>query len=167
MKTQNEQWKAIAECNGEYYISDHGRIKSFKYGKERILKQAIQSTGYLAVAICYPVGKKKSQTIHKLVALAFIQNLNNKLEVNHKDGNKTNNHVDNLEWLTHQENMQHARSSGLCENNRIAVSKPVIDILTKKQYNSLTEACREINEPYDRHAMRHHKNSPRQRFFYL
>jgi len=164
MNTQPEQWKAIAECNGEYYISDHGRVKSYRFGKERIMKQArcgLLGNQYLAVVI------KKTVKVHRLVALAFVPNIDNKPQVNHKDGNKLNNSADNLEWVTASENHQHAWDTGLNESKRLAISKPVIDIVTNKKYSSLTEACIEINEPYNRHKLRNWKSSPLQRFFYI
>ena len=173
MNTQHEIWKAIAECNGEYSISNHGQVKSYKDGRERILKPYLVGylgNQYLAIGICTN-GKRKNQKIHKLIALAFIPNPCNKLTVNHKDGNKTNNHIDNLEWATHKENINHAWQNGLCESNRNSISirksKPVIDILTNKKYDSLTKACIDTNESYNCHALRYRYNSKLQRFFYL
>jgi hypothetical protein len=168
MGTQIEEWKAIAECNGIYYISNHGRVKSFKYGKERILKPyltGVPGNQYFSVEV------NKKIKVHRLVAVAFIENPHNKPQVNHKDGNKLNNDIDNLEWVTHQENQQHAWGNGLCEYTRLVTikrrSKPVIDVITGRKYDSLKLACIDINEPYSRHASRHRINSPRQRFFYL
>jgi hypothetical protein len=169
MKTQKEQWKAIAECNGEYHISDYGRVKSYKRGKERILKPVLlgrPGNQYLAIGICIN-GKLKMHKIHRLVALEFISNPENKPQVNHKDGNKLNNHIGNLEWMTNQENQQHAWDSGLKETIRLAASKPVVDVATGKKYDSLKLACQYINEPYGRHHQRHYIKSPLQRFFFV
>lgn len=166
MKTQNEQWKAIAECNGEYHISDQGRAKSYKCGKERILKPILSGeSGYLRIRI--RGGKQEMYSIHRLVAETFVPNPDKKPQVNHKDGNKLNNHVSNLEWTTSKENLQHAWKNGLCESIRLASSKPVIDIITNKKYDSLTLACEDIGESYNCHALRYRHNSKLQRFFYI
>jgi len=175
MNTQ-EIWKPVAECNGEYYVSSWGRVKSFKFGKERILKERMQGAGlkYPVVSLCIRLTIHQFK-IHKLVALAFIPNPDNKPQVNHKDGNKTNNHINNLEWVTHQENVQHAWDTGLFEGKRLAISKavsqaqskPVIDIVTSKKYDSLKLACLESGENYWTQASRIFHNSKRQRFFYL
>lgn len=170
MKTHTENWMVIAECNSIYHISDHGQVKSYKRGKERILKPTLTSNGYAAVKICAN-GKRKIHKIHRLVALAFIPNPEQKGDVNHKDGNKANNHVDNLEWNTRKENVNHAWQTGLCESKRLATierkSKPVIDVVTGTKYKSLINACQDINEPYSRHLMRIFQKSQNQRFFYI
>ncbi|RDU21928.1 NUMOD4 domain-containing protein [Anaerosacchariphilus polymeriproducens] len=115
-----EIWKDIEGYKGSYQVSNIGRIKSLKRVimrsdgkeqtiKERILKPLVHTNGYLLVAL-YDNGKQKNMLIHRLVALTFIDNQENKQEVNHKDGNKTNNHINNLEWNTSSENKQHAYS---------------------------------------------------------
>lgn len=93
-----EIWKNIEGFEGLYQISNYGNVKSLKYGKERILKPRKDKDGYLRVGL-YINGKGKDYTIHRLVALYFI--LNNdlfKTQINHKDENKENNNVNNLEW---------------------------------------------------------------------
>ena len=175
MNTQQEIWKAVADSNGEYHISSHGRVKSYKCGKERILKPSLIGNGYPAINIWQNTKKSKCRTIHKLVALAFIPKPDNKTQVNHKDGNKLNNHIDNLEWVTQQENIQHAWDNGLYENKRLAIasanrkarSKPVVDIVTGNKYDSLKLACQDIDDCYNKHLSRIFLKSKRQRFFYL
>lgn len=170
MNTQ-EIWKPIAECNGEYYVSSWGRVKSFKFGKERILKFGLIGNGYPMIQICYANKKPKCEIIHKLVAILFIPNPDNKPQINHKDGNKLNNHIDNLEWVTAKENTNHAWRTGLFESKRLAIiksqSKPVVDIVTGNKYDSLKSACQDIDEPYGLHQKRICAKSKRQRFFYL
>jgi len=104
---EGELWK---EFNG-YHVSNFGRVKSFKYKKPRILKPRI-SLDYLRVELCFD-GKHKLFSVHRLVALAFIPNPENKPEVNHIDGNKLNNHISNLEWVTASENTRHSVDTGL------------------------------------------------------
>jgi len=91
-----------------YAVTTEGHVLSFKYGKRRTLKPTPDSHGYLTVS----VGGKLLR-IHRLVALAFLPNPDDKEQVNHKDGNKMNNHRDNLEWCTSGENLKHALDTGL------------------------------------------------------
>lgn len=91
-----EIWKEI-ENYPNYQISNLGRVKSFWYGKEKILKNCKDRGGYLQVLLCKE-GKIKHYLIHRLVAQAFIPNPNNLPQVNHKDENPKNNCVENLEW---------------------------------------------------------------------
>lgn len=109
-------WKTIIVNNKEtnYSISDNGEVKNNKTNK--ILKQQIQN-GYCHCTLS--IDKKgKRFRIHRLVAEAFIPNLDNKEYVNHIDGDRQNNCVNNLEWATPAENTQHAFSSGLTGSNR-------------------------------------------------
>ena len=92
-----EIFKDIEEYEGLYQISNLGRVKSLKYGKERILKPAKDKKGYLYVCL-YKQGKMKIYRVHRLVAQAFIPNPNNLPQVNHKDEDKTNNASSNLEF---------------------------------------------------------------------
>jgi hypothetical protein len=98
--------KTIAE-HPNYSISTDGTVRNIH--TRRVLKQDM-SRRYPSVRL----GKSsKSHSVHRLVASAFIPNPTNKAQVNHKDGVKTNNHVDNLEWMTASENMKHAVDTGL------------------------------------------------------
>lgn len=99
-----EIWKDIQGYEGLYQVSNLGRVKRVTTG--RILKGGKDKYGYLIVNLYkYSVGSIK--TIHRLVAEAFIPNPENKPQVNHVDENKTNNSLDNLEWMTAKENTNH------------------------------------------------------------
>lgn len=94
----NEQWRDIAGYEGMYQVSDLGRVRSLKYGKVRVLRPGKNNNGYLRVNLKID-GSRKNFSIHRLVAQAFIPNYDeSKNQVNHKDENKENNRVNNLEW---------------------------------------------------------------------
>ena len=99
----NEVWKDILGYEGLYQVSDKGRVKSIGYGKERILKPANNGRGYLLVGLCKN-NEKKHFLVHRIVAQAFIPNPNNLPEVNHRDENKENNRVENLEFCDRKYN---------------------------------------------------------------
>ena len=106
-----EIWKDIENYENLYQISNLGRIKSLCFNKIKILKPH-NNRGYYDVTL-YKNGKHKQHKIHRLVASAFLINNEQKTCVNHKDGNKTNNNVDNLEWVTPKENVIHAYKNNL------------------------------------------------------
>ena len=101
-----EHWKAVVGYECLYHVSNLGRVKSLNYnhtGTERILKTSKISSGYLKVTLCKD-GHVKTLKVHRLVADAFIPNPNNLETVNHKDEDKTNNSVANLEWMSKKDN---------------------------------------------------------------
>lgn len=109
-----EKWRDIVGWEGIYQISNCGRLKSFKKACEGYLISNKNKNGdYFAVVLSAKHKKIKSTRMHRLVAIAFIPNPFNKPQINHKDGNKQNNNVFNLEWCTAAENMQHALALGL------------------------------------------------------
>lgn len=113
---QEEIWKDIKGYEGFYQVSNLGKVRSFPrrgtYKTIYILKPRKTHKGYLQV-ILTKNNKPKSFSIHRLVAKTFISNLNNYPQVNHIDGNKLNNCVDNLEWCTNEHNMKEACRLGL------------------------------------------------------
>jgi mRNA-degrading endonuclease HigB of HigAB toxin-antitoxin module len=105
-----EIWKNVVGFEGVFIVSNLGRIMRLKcrFAKEdRLLRPHISKRGYYVYNLCYK-GKNKICNIHRLVAQAFIPNPENKREVNHKDSNKLNNDISNLEWATPKENSMHA-----------------------------------------------------------
>lgn len=103
-----ETWKEVPK-NSDYLVSDTGKIRK----KSSMVEHSTRySKGYEIVDL-YKNGKRKTVRVHRLVAEAFIPNNDNKPEVNHIDGNKHNNNVDNLEWVTKKENCRHAWNNNL------------------------------------------------------
>ncbi len=94
-----------------YYITKDGQCFNKKTGK--FLKGQITKNGYLSYQLTFPSGDKKRFYAHRLVAQAFLEKMEDKNEVNHKDGNKLNNYIDNLEWVNSSENKKHAIENGL------------------------------------------------------
>lgn len=94
-----------------YWITDDGVVISI--GRGKILKEFINKKGYCQILLPKDNGEKQTYRVHRLVAESFIPNIENKPHVNHKDGNKQNNHYTNLEWCTNQENQDHSWKNGL------------------------------------------------------
>ena len=123
-----EIWRDIPGYEGFYQVSNFGEVKSvdakwscmhngkqiFKYRVGRKLKQFPNSRDYLRVGLT----KNNRQFVHRLVAQSFIDNPNNKPHINHKDGNPQNNRFDNLEWVTHQENLKYYWDNFANESHR-------------------------------------------------
>lgn len=103
-----EIWRNIEGYYGKYQVSTWGRVRNAETGK--VLKPYRNRKGYLKIGLL-EIGNKipKKHRINRLVAKAFIDNPNNLPQVNHKDGNKENNSVTNLEWVTDNENKKHAK----------------------------------------------------------
>lgn len=123
-----EIWKKIKETNYRYSISTYGNVKKEfeiiersnkrkQIIKEKIIKPIPNTCGYLKVRCSIDSCKIKNIYIHTLVAKYFIKNIDNKPQVNHIDGNKTNNNVDNLEWVSAKENIKHAWKLGLSKSH--------------------------------------------------
>lgn len=144
---ENEEWKDIpsefVDGNKNYKISNYGRFK-FVNGK---ISNGHKLGDYLVISIKY-----KSYRIHRLIAYTFLENPDNKNIVNHKDGNKLNNKVENLEWCTQQENVIHSFESGLRRNNENKIVCLDIKGNILKIYNSQVEASNDLN--IDIHAIR-------------
>lgn len=162
-----EIWKDIKGYEGLFQVSNLGRIKTLErdvtyiqrnqYGSvettkhisEKIQKPRRTKSGYLRVQLF-----EKDYYIHRLVCSAFIRPLKPKEEINHKDGNKSNNNVNNLEIVSRVENQNHAYYSGLNTAFKPAYKIEVNGIV----YNSLGEAERGTGIP--KNVMRDHLNNP-------
>lgn len=122
-KKAEEIWTAIVGFEGIYQVSNFGRVRSlsrrikthgasYRYTKEKLMKIHHFDTGYCYVVLSKD-GRSKNVLLHRLVAMHFIPNLENKPEVNHRDGDKDNNFDWNLEWVTPSENIRHSYRIGL------------------------------------------------------
>lgn len=123
----DEIWKDIEGYEGYYKVSNLGRVKSLprviyrvKDGRKmtikgKIMTPTINSRGYYGVRLSID-GIGRTAKVHGLVANAFLDNPQNLVEINHKDGDKSNNHINNLEWSTRQKNIKHAFDNGLNSN---------------------------------------------------
>lgn len=125
----NEVWKDIPDYEGIYQVSNKGRIKSLARivgnckRKDKIIIPKDNGSGYYKVNL-YKNGKHKNHYVHKLVASVFINNENNKPCINHKDYNRKNNNVENLEWVSYKENNDYsycAEHSALKNSLRVLV----------------------------------------------
>ena len=152
-----ESWKDITNYEGYYQISNNGKIKSIRrvilggrHGKrtvnERILKNVITQCGYLKVTL-RKNNIDKTFVVHRLVAEAFIPNAENKPQVNHIDGNKTNNILNNLEWNDRFENMKHAFKNGLVDYKHLVNIYKIGCNTTKRQISKL-DLCNNILQEY-------------------
>lgn len=143
-----EIWKEIENYPG-YYVSNRGRVRSTRQ-RERILRAAPDTYGYPIVRLCNACGKK-TRTVHRLVAQAFIPNPENKKEVDHINTIRNDNRVENLRWTTRSENANNPISISNYKNMTTIYSalekikRPVIQMLDGKiiaEYNSIREAER-------------------------
>lgn len=148
-----EIWKDVSGYEGIYQISNFGNIKRLSYSiirsngnkqswKEKILNPTKDASGYYGIRSCTKTtGKSETLRIHRLVAEAFIPNPNNLPCVNHKDGNKLNNKVDNLEYCTYSHNIKHAFNNGLRHDTK-KINQYDLNGNFIATYNSIREAER-------------------------
>ena len=150
-----EEWMDIEEFDGNYSISNFGRLKSksriIKHPmgtcvwKEKFLSQVKNRKGYVEFQITYN-GKHYSRKAHRLVANAFIPNPMGLPQVNHINGIKTDNRVENLEWCTNRENSIHAINTELKPTKHIAQFDLEGNFI--KEWKSASDAARELGVPY-------------------
>lgn len=183
---KKEIWKPIKEYEGLYEVSNLGRVRSLdkivkkwdgeRLLKGRVLKENIGKFGYRK-SILTKNHKAKTLLLHRLVANTFIPNPENKPQVNHIDGNKGNNNVDNLEWVTASENVKHAYSTELKNPSNKQIekitqlgkesNKPIkqldLEGNTINIWDSMTKASKDLNINLSSISMCCNKNSSRKR----
>lgn len=163
-----DDWYDIPGYEGLYQITKNGvvwsccRVVNRNSGRPNIIRGSILSphmnpAGYLMVALTDTNHRTRKYLLHRLVAMTFIPNPENKPEVNHIDGDKLNCHIDNLEWVTIYENQYHAVVNGLtpawseshmqkmCDAAFEVCAKPVLCVTTGEIFRSKAEACRALN----------------------
>lgn len=147
-----EEWRPVVGYEGLYEVSNLGRVRSLprwrSHQQKLVLRCSSNNSGYQQVHLSTH-NKQKSMTVHRLVAQAFIPNPENKPEINHIDGDKTNNKIDNLEWVNRKENVHHAIYKLDHKTNWCRVRCVETDII----YSSCTEAAR-INNLSRKHIER-------------
>lgn len=143
---EGEIWKEVKGYDGDYEISNYGRFKSYKRG-EQIIKPSLDRNGYPTVGL-YKDGISKTINIHRLVAEHFVGGYKEGLVVNHIDENKTNNHFENLEWVTQYENVHHGTRTQRQSQTMIKKGincKKIYCVELDKVFNSIKEASETTN----------------------
>lgn len=145
-----EIWKTIPDTFNLLEVSNCGRVRSLMRGKPCVLKTQINRKGYHKIRVTIK-RIRKSYSVHRLVAQAFLDNPDNLPQVNHKDGNKNNNSVENLEWINNKDNAHHAIENGLWRNvftaSKVNNEKRKIPVVAIKEntcmhFKSISEAER-------------------------
>lgn len=132
MKILEVVWKQIEDF--DYEINSEGVVR--RVSNKRIKKSHISKSGYVSIQLCLETSKKNFY-LHRLLAIYFIPNIDNKLFVNHINGTKHDNRLCNLEWVSHSENMIHAFKNGLCKvHDKLKdLQKEMSDNKKKKVYH--------------------------------
>ena len=142
---EKEIWKDIFDYKN-YMVSNYGRVKRIYKSKEKILKKSIDKYGYVNYCL-RKSNKGNTIKIHRIVAKTFINNQNNFKQVNHKDENKQNNCVDNLEWCNNKYNSNYGtRGKRISQKLSIVLKKPILQIKDGniiKKWNSALDVEKE------------------------
>lgn len=136
----DEIWRDIEGYEGLYQISNKGNVKSLYKGSERILRPWDNGCGYMNIGL-FKNGMLKCIKVHRLVAITFIPNPYKLPEVNHKDENKKNNCVDNLEWMIHRDNLNYGTRNERAGYSR---SKPILQYSKSGEFIREWQGSREV-----------------------
>lgn len=137
-----EEWKPIHNTHSRYQISNLGRVRD-THRNITTTGTFDSSKGYMMIGLNMADGVRRNKGVHVLVAEAFLPKPENKPIVHHKDTNKTNNRINNLEWVTNSENMKHAFADGLCENTRTAAKLQMKNLQEMPKSDRCRQAARE------------------------
>ena len=145
-----EVWKSIKNYEGLYEVSSFGRVKSIRRNK---IMSLVKSGGYYKVNLVKE-GVWITFRVHRLVAMNFLKNPKNKSTVNHKDFDRLNNNVENLEWVTHQENVTHAVLGGRFGKTKLYGSKNGRAIFNDEQVMNIrkmlkTSSIKQVSDIYN------------------
>lgn len=174
----DEYWKDVIGYEKYYQVSNLGNVRSldrkitwknsFRNLSGKMQRLIKHKSGYIRVSL-NKNGKTKYHNVHRLVAMAFIDNIEKKQEVNHIDGKKDNNHYENLEWCTRSENVKHAVKTGLVthlKENSTIMRKKVIQMDLNRNpirvFDSLSEASKEtgVSKTYISQIANGTRNNP-------
>jgi hypothetical protein len=168
---QNEKWVPIYGFESYYMVSNMGRVKSLDRTHSRgwaksvnkpgkILKPCNNGNGYLYITLMVNASRKTHSYIHKLVATHFLHNYNKHPEVNHKDGDKSNNNVANLEWISILENRRHASKMGLNQKRGKKINAvKVVNISTGELFGCIRDVADRFSLNYGtlKDGLRHNR----------
>jgi hypothetical protein len=159
------KWIPVKGYEGLYEVSNTGLVKtlyklipskngSLAHRKERILKPIVGKIGYMVIGLTDADGVRKQRKLHRIIAEAFIENKHNKDCINHKNGIKTDNRIENLEWCTSKENSTHAAKNGLYsiitgEDNHSSKLRHIDVVEIRELYISHKMTRREIAKKFD------------------
>jgi hypothetical protein len=164
IKMENKIWKPVKGFEEYYEVSEDGEIRTIeryitlpthKYlKKQKILTQFVDGRGYMHVKLYDGKGKPKSTTTHRVVAMTFLENPENLPEINHKDANKLNNCLSNLEWISRGDNIKHAYKyrdpktyKGSGNKNSKLIEEQVISI--RKEHEVNKTSYKQLAEKYN------------------